>query len=364
VVDLSVEICGLKLKNPVMPASGPNVQDGDALVKAAEGGAGGLVSKTVSVKPAEVPRPCITKVKDSLMSAELWSDIPLEQWIKAEYPKAKKTGLPLIASIGYRAEEIREVAPKVVAAGAAALELSTHYLSNDPTSVIEATKAAKEAVNVPVFVKLNPNVLDITQFAKAAEGAGADGIVAINALGACLAIDVENSMPMLGSAYGHGWLSGPAIKPLALRCVADIARSVKIPVIGVGGISSGRDAVEFIMAGASAVQVCTAAIVRGPKVYGLIADDMAKFMRARNYDNIKAMQGAVLRHLPDKVIHTTAQPVEVLKSKCTACGLCEQHCPYNAIHIVGKAANVDPAKCYTCGLCVSVCPTRAIRYSW
>ncbi len=361
-VNLSVEICGLKLKTPIMPAAGPTVMDGDSLAKAAAGGAGGLVAKTVSVGPAQVPRPCIIKVKDSMLNAELWSDIPLERWLKDEYAKAKRTGLPLIASIGYKAEEIREIAPKVEKAGADALELSTHYLGNDPSPVIEATKAAKEVVKIPVFVKLSPNVLDVTQFARAAEGAGADGIVAINTLGPCLAIDIENAMPMLGSAHGYGWLSGPAIKPLAVRCVADIARAVKIPVIGVGGVGTGRDVVEFIMAGASAVQVCTAAIVKGYKIYGLMADEMVKFMRAKGYNTVNDFKGIALRHLPEQPARTTAKPVEVIASKCTACGLCERHCPYDAIHVVGKGVKVDPVRCYECGLCVSVCPTRAIRY--
>jgi dihydroorotate dehydrogenase subfamily 1 len=361
-VNLSVEICGLKLKNPVMPAAGPNVWNGNLLVKAAKGGAGGLVAKTVSVKPAEVPRPCIIKIKDSMMNAELWSGLPLEKWIKEEYVKAKKTGLPLIASIGYKTEEIKEVAPKVVAAGADALELSTQYLGNDPSPVVAAVQAAKEVVKVPIFVKLSPNVLDIRQFAKAAADAGADGIVAINALGPCLSIDIENTLPMLGSANGYGWLSGPAIKPLAIRCVADIARTVDIPIIGAGGIANGKDAVEFIMAGASAVQVCTAAIVRGSEIYGVIADQIAKFMQIKGYNSIADFKGVALPHLPKEPARTAAEPVEVIASKCTACGNCEQHCPYDAIHVVGKTAKVDQGKCYTCGLCVSVCPTRAIRY--
>ncbi len=361
-VDLSVEICGLKFRNPILPAAGPTVRDGDALVKAAEGGAGGLVAKTVSVAPAQVPRPCIIKVKDSLLNAELWTDIPLDQWLRQEYAKAKRTRLPLIASIGYKAEEIRELAPKVKAAGVDALELSTHYLGNDPTPVVEATKAAKEVVDIPVFVKLSPNVLDVAQFARAAEGAGADGIVAINTLGPCLVIDIENTMPMLGSASGYGWLSGPAIKPLAIRCVADICRAVKIPVIGVGGVSNARDAVEFIMAGASAVQLSTAAIVRGYKIYGLIADEMVKFMRAKGYNSIADFKGIALRHLPEQPFRTSAKPPEVIASRCTGCGLCQRHCPYEAIRIVGKIARMDPVKCYGCGLCVSVCPTRAIRF--
>ena len=264
--------------------------------------------------------------------------------------------------LGYNPEEIRELAPKVAAIGVDALELSTHYLGNDPTPIIEVTKVAKEVVDIPVFIKLSPNVLDITQFAKAAEDAGADGIVAINTLGPCLAIDIENAMPMLGSANGYGWLSGPAIKSLAVRCVADIARAVKIPIIGVGGISTGRDAIEFIMAGASAVGLLTSAMIRGNKIYGIMADEMAKFMRAKGYNNVNDFKGLALRHLPEQPIRVTAKPVEVISSRCTACGLCERYCPYDAIRVVGKAAKVDPVRCYECGLCVSVCPTRAIRY--
>lgn len=361
-VDLSVEICGMKFKNPILPAAGPTVRDGSTMLKAVEGGAGGLVAKTISTNPAQVPRPCIAKVKDSLLNAELWSDLPAEQWLKVEYKKAKQSGVPLIASLGYKPEEIRELAPKAVAAGVDALELSTHYLGNDPAPVVEVIKAAKEVVSIPIFVKLSPNVLDIAQFARAAEQAGADGIVAINTLGPCLGIEIENGMPMLGSANGYGWLSGQAIKPLAVRCVADIARAVKIPVIGVGGITTGRDAIEFIMAGASAVQLLTAAMIRGNKIYGIIADEMAKFMKAKGYNTINDFKGLALRHLPEQPLRVSPKPVEVISAKCTACGLCERHCPYNAIRIVGKVAKVDAPRCYECGLCVSVCPTRAIRY--
>jgi dihydroorotate dehydrogenase subfamily 1 len=331
------------------------------LVKAAEGGAGGLVAKTVSTKPAQVPRPSIIKVKDSILNTELWSDLPLNRWLRIEYPKAKKTGLPLTASIGYSADEIRELAPKVTAAGADAVEISPRHL-NGPEIVAEATRAAKEVVKTPVFVKLSPNVPDIKQYARVAEEAGADGIVAINTLGPCLVIDIENAMPMLGSIDGCGMLSGPAIKPLALKCVADISRTVKIPVIGVGGISSGRDAVEFIMAGASAVQVCTAAIVRGHKIYGLIADQMAKFMRAKGYNSISDFKGAALPHLERETPRAAPESVVIIASRCNACGLCDRHCPYEAIRIVGKLARIDPVKCCGCGLCVSVCPTRAIRF--
>lgn len=360
--NLAVEICGLKLRNPVMPAAGPTVRDGYALVAAAKGGAGALVTKTIGLTPVVVPRPYIAKVKEGLLNAEHGSDLAVGKWLSVEFAKAKNTGLPLIASVGYKPAEISELAPKLQAAGANALELSTHYLGKDPNSVAEVTKAAKEKVKIPVFVKLSPNVPDIIEFARAAEKAGADGLVAINTLGPCMAINIETAHPILGSPSGYGWLSGPAIKPLALRCIADICRAVKIPVIGVGGISDGRDAAEFIMAGAAAVQVCTAAIIRGPKVYALIADEIARFMRVKGYDLIADFKGIALRHLPEEPLRKRAKPPELIKSKCTSCGLCEKYCVYGAIRIIGKMPKIDPSKCTGCGLCITVCPPRALVF--
>ena len=130
--------------------------------------------------------------------------------------------------------------------------------------MVAAIRAAKDALDVPVFVKLSPLGREMGRAATLAQAAGADAIVAINSFGPCLSIDIETGLPRMGGADGYGWLSGPALKPLALRCVHDVARAVDIPVIGCGGVSRGTDAIEMIMAGASAVQVCTAAILRGP----------------------------------------------------------------------------------------------------
>ncbi|KXB06636.1 hypothetical protein AKJ51_03325 [candidate division MSBL1 archaeon SCGC-AAA382A20] len=359
---LSTEIAGLEFRNPILPAAGPIVRDGSSLLEIANKGAGGLVSKTVSLEPAEVPRPNMAKLGDSLINSELWSEIPLEKWIEREYPKALEADLPLIANIGYTPEEIKEIAPKVAEAGVNALELSTHNLDHDSSSVVEAVEAAKSEVDLPVFVKLSPQMLDISDFAQSAEEAGADGIVAISTVGPTLSIDINSEKPILGSENGYGWLSGPAIKPIAIRCVADIARAVDIPVFGVGGIKDEQDVAEFLMAGASAVQICTAAITRGTKIFGLIADDLRKFMNARGYDSIEDISGSALMHLPEEPIRTTAKQPEVLTSECTGCGLCVKHCPYDAVTIVGGKARIDSANCTGCGLCVSVCPPEALRF--
>lgn len=362
-VSLSTDLAGLDLRNPLMPGVGPIVRDGESLVEVANKGAGALVSKTVSVEPAEVPRPNMGKIGDSLISADLWSEIPLEEWIKDHYSKAKETGLPLIASIGFTPDEIREVAPKVEEAGVDGLELSTRYFQGEGNSPVgEIVEAAKSEVDIPVFVKLGFEFSDIVSSAEEAEDAGADGIVAINPLGPALSIEVNTEKPIMGSKNGYSWLSGPSIKPLAVRCVADIARSVDIPVIGAGGIKDERDVAEFLMVGASAVEICTAAIIRGNKIFGLIADNLSKFMNARGYDSIDDIRGVALKHLPEEPLRTTAKQPEVLTSRCAGSSLCKKYCPYNAVRIVGGTARIDSAQCSGCGLCVSVCPNNAIRF--
>ena len=362
-VSLGVDLCGLKLRNPIMTASGSTSHNASALIKAAEHGAGGLVTKTMSIEASETPRPNLAKVEGGIINAESWSGISHRQWISEEFPKLKETGLPLIASIGYTAEEVVEIAPKVAEAGVGAVEICMNKQELSVESLAGAVKAAKEATEIPVFAKLSAQVPSIVKAAKTLEENGADAIVAIDAVGPCMAFEVENAMPLMGSPNGYGWLSGPVIKPLAVRCVSDIARNVEIPVIGAGGVSNSRDALEFIMAGATAVELCTSAIIRGAEVYGRIADEMTRFMRSRNHTTIDAFRGTALKHLPDEedAIRTKVPELEVLKSKCTGCRLCVS-CPYGAIRMIGGLAKIDVAKCTGCGLCVSICPPRAIRY--
>lgn len=360
-VDMSLDLCGLKLKNPVMPAAGPTVKDARGAHMAAAGGAGAIVTKTISVKAAEVPRPMMASIRGGFMNTELWSEMGPEQWLDHEYPEIVKTGLPLIVGLGYKGDEIKELAERV-SPYADALELSTHYLGHDPTPVVESIRAAKEGADLPVLVKLSPQI-HIPLFAQAAEEAGADGLVLINSLGPTLDFQVEDGRPYMGSRSGYGWLSGPAIFPLALRAVYEAVTSVEIPIIGVGGISTGLDAVKMIMIGAQAVQVCTAAILKGPEVYGTIVREMREFMESHGIDSLHALRGMALDQLP-KEDQFQVQPPYVLEEKCTACGLCVRSCLYEAMEI-DEALNhvlINEDLCEGCGLCVSRCRVRALGF--
>lgn len=356
--DLKVKLCGIELKNPVMPAAGPPVRNADAVLACAKGGAGILVTKTISVKGALVPRPCMQEISGGFMNTELWSELPPEEWIENEYSRCQKAEMPIIISIGYTKDDIEQLVPKV-APFANALEISTHYTGKDIQPIVDSLKAAKKG-GKPVFMKISPGIPDVSGYAKRLEDEGADGFVAINSVGPCLHIDIETGLPFMGSKAGYGWLSGKAIKPIAVRHVYEIANAVSVPVIGAGGISSGEDAIEMMMAGASAVQICTAAILEGPSIYGRVAGQVNSWLDEHNISSVRDIKGMTYKKMSNRNVRTNAVCPVIDKSKCISCGKCMKSCAYQAIHIEDSAV-IDDAKCFGCGLCVTRCPRNAIK---
>lgn len=357
--DLKVNICGIELKNPVMPAAGPPVRDGKCTAACARAGAGILVSKTISTKGAEVPRPCMEEIPGGFLNTELWSELPPEQWIEHEYDLCRKPGLPLIVSLGYTAEEIESLVPKV-SPFADALEISTHYVGKDIKPIVNSLKAAMKS-NKPVFMKISPGIPDVGGYAKRLEEEGASGFVAINSVGPSLHIDIETGLPFMGSEAGYGWLSGKAIKPIALRHVYEISNSVSVPVIGAGGISTGEDAIEMMMAGASAVQICTAAIIEGPAIYGRVMAQMNNWLDKHNYHSVNEIIGLTSKKMKERKFRTNTICPAVDKKLCVACGRCEKSCAYQAISIEDTAV-IDTEKCFGCGLCITRCAKKAIKF--
>jgi dihydroorotate dehydrogenase (NAD+) catalytic subunit len=357
-VDLSVEVCGIRFANPVLPAAGPPVRDGAAILACAAGGAGGLVAKTISRQAAVVPTPNMAEIGHGFLNTELWSELPAEQWLAEELPLARTAGLPLIVSLGYSAADISWLAPRVLPF-ADALELSTHYIGEDPGPMVDAIHAAKDAVGIPVFVKLSPLGREMSRAAEHAARAGADAVVAINSFGPCLAIDLETGRSRMGGD-GYGWLSGPALKPLAVRCVYDVARAVDIPVIGCGGVSRGTDVIEMAMAGSSAVQVCTAAILRGHNVFGRIAAETGAWLAAHGYTSLEEVRGLAHR---DAAHAQVSGPPVVDVDLCNGCALCVGSCVYDAIHLVEGKAELDETRCENCGLCITRCRPGALMWA-
>ena len=280
---LSGEVGGIRMESPVMLAAGILGTTGASLRRAALAGAGAVVTKSVGVAPREGHRgPTVVQVEGGLLNA-MGLPNPSYRNFQEEIDIARGGGAPVVASIfGAGAEEFVEVATGLDADGFE-LNLSCPHAERlgaeigcEACNVEAITRAVKEEVNVPVWVKLTPNVADVVGLGLAAERGGADGVVAINTLRA-MAIDVESGMPILGNRFGG--LSGPAIKPVAVRCVYDLASALEIPVIGVGGIASWEDAAEMMMAGARGVQVGTAlGMVEGYGVFRSIAAGLSAYL--------------------------------------------------------------------------------------
>jgi len=288
----------LKLSNPTMLAAGILGLSGSLLKEIANAGVGAVVTKSVGLKSrSSYPNPTVVQVDCGLLNAVGLPNPGIHQFVE-EITEAKTLGVPLIVSVyGFSSEEFAEVSSYAVKAGANALELNVSCphvektgseIGQDPRLVREVVREVKRRVEKPVFVKLTPNVDDITEVAKAAVEGGADAITAINTVRA-MAINIEITHPVLANKIGG--LSGPAIKPIAIRCVYEICREVNVPVIGCGGIATWRDAVEFMLAGASAVQVGTAIAFKGLKVFNSINRGINLYLKEKGFKSVKDIVG-------------------------------------------------------------------------
>ena len=296
--DLSVEFAGIKLPNPTILASGILGVSGEIMIRASRAGAGAVVSKSFNVKGREGYRnPSFIEVQGGFLNA-LGIPNPGMEEMREEVETASKAGVPVIASVfGFDAEEFAAAAAMGEKGGAIAVELNVSCphvrevgveIGQRPKVVAEVTQAVKGRVRIPVFVKLSPNVTDITEVAKAAQSAGADAVTAINtALG--MAVNVDSAYPILGGTLGG--LSGPALHPIAVRAIYQIRRAVDLPIIGVGGVQDYRGALEMMMVGASAVQIGSAVTSRGIEIFRDVTTGMSKFLEQRGLSSIRQVVG-------------------------------------------------------------------------
>jgi dihydroorotate dehydrogenase (NAD+) catalytic subunit len=297
-VDISTSISGLRLKNPTMLAAGIFGETGDSLLNMAENGAGAIVTKSIGIDSREGhANPTFVETEHGILNAMGLPNPGIENYGR-EIEKALSSGVPVIGSIfGKDAAEFEKLATKMEEYGVHAVELNLSCphakgygaeLGHDKEKVEEITRAVKNAVNIPVFPKLSPNVPNISEIAKVVEKAEGDAIVAINTLRA-MAISAELATPILANTIGG--YSGPGIKPIGLRCVYEIKASTELPIIGVGGILTGKDAAEYIMAGASAVQIGSGIFYKGGGVFTEVCREITEFMEKNSYKSIEEMVG-------------------------------------------------------------------------
>jgi dihydroorotate dehydrogenase (NAD+) catalytic subunit len=297
-VDISTKISTLELKNPTMLASGILGETGESLIRVGRGGAGALVTKSIGSEPKEGnPNPTFAETEHGILNAMGLPNPGIDEYEK-EVKIALGAGVPVIGSIfGGNSEEFVHLATKMEQYGVKAVELNLSCphakgygteIGHDPKKVEEITKDVKNGINIPVFVKLSPNIGNIGEIAKAVEKAGGDAVVAINTLRAMI-INTEMGVPVLANVKGG--LSGPGIKPIGIRCVYEIKSTTDLPVIGVGGILTGNDAVEYIMAGASAVQIGSGVFYEGAGIFNEVCQQITKFMETQGYETVGEMIG-------------------------------------------------------------------------
>ena len=361
-MDLTTKFDGLVLKNPLMPAAGPLVGDAEKMLWLNHvAGCGAIVAKTISVEMAHIPHPCIIGDNNAIYNCELWTEYSKDKWINEFLPEyvAKKGDCPLIISVGYTKEDMEILIPQLDKF-ADAFEVSCHYVGTDREKLAEVVRTIRKHTKKPFYMKISPHIPDPAGFARVIKENGANGVVAINSLGPSMVIDVENRTMAANNDKGFVWMSGPVIKPLALATVYTIKQAEpSLTVIGVGGVASAKDVIEFLLAGASAVGMLSAPMLRGKELYKKIIDDLPKELEKYGFKSVEDVMKTGLK----KVTTYEAELPRVKEEKCSHCGMCARNCPYFAIDMnEKKIPEFNSEKCFRCGLCASKCPVKAIEF--
>ncbi len=302
--DLSVKLGGLTLKNPVMSASGTFGYGQEFAEYVPPAMMGAVVTKGISLKPRHGnPPPRICETPAGMLNSIGLENVGLEAFVRDKLPWLKEQGAVVVANIlgdqvdeysalaegldhsgGVDMIEINVSCPNVAAGGLA--------FGTDPEATAAVVRAVRKATGLPLMCKLTPMVADIVSVARAAVAAGADVLSLINTIPA-MAVDLKTRKPVLANTIGG--LSGPAIKPVALRLVWQVARSVKVPVVGIGGIMTAQDALEFLLAGASAIQVGTANFINPRAAMDILAG-VEKYFAENGLPDLSALVGRLETH--------------------------------------------------------------------
>jgi dihydropyrimidine dehydrogenase (NAD+) subunit PreA len=382
---LEMNLLGIKFPNPFILAAGPPTASGARIIQAFKAGWGGAILKTIGLTPTPHPNPRIYTIKSGkdkrgILDIELFSDKPLDWWenqidlIRKEFPDR-----PVIASIAGGGDSFswQEVVRRLEPHGVNGYEMNVSCpsfdkekgatLGQDPVSLRKAVTWVRDATNLPLFVKLTPNVTDIVALARVAYEAGADGFTVGNSLTGIGGVDLDTFAPLPNVAGRSiiGGYGGPGIKPVMLRCTASIAKALPVPILGCGGVMKWQDGVEFLALGASLVQVCTAVMWNGYEIINGFTQGLLHYLDRKYYQNPSEIVGKALPNVGvfgdlDLSIRKIAR---IDKNRCNGCGLCAKACDsggYQAISMVNKVAIFDKSKCDGCGLCEGMCPLGII----
>jgi dihydropyrimidine dehydrogenase (NAD+) subunit PreA len=380
---LETTILDLKFPNPFVLASGPRTANAESIMNAFHAGWGGAVLETLTLR-SEIS---IRRESHEIRSGRVkWgrigslpiSPLSLNEW-ESEIGKIRSAfpNHPLIASViaGNSPDAWQELASRLSAAGIDGFEINTNYpsyagkddrpieLGQDPQALAAIVGWVRAATQVPILVKISPNVTDVLPSARAALEAGADAFTAIAGLRGIGGIDFTDfsPLPTLDAHDMAGTYTGTGLKPVALRWTAVLARAFDVPLLGSGGVSTWQDAVEFFAVGAGAVQVGTAVEWHGIGIIDQLKDGLEDYLEKHGFSNMRVIRGKALPFIVgfDQLDLEYKLVATLVESECIGCDLCVRACNdggFQAITMVDDIAIVDPAKCDGCGLCIYVCP--------
>ncbi|TCK07010.1 NAD-dependent dihydropyrimidine dehydrogenase subunit PreA [Marinobacterium mangrovicola] len=391
--DLSIEFAGIKAPNPFWLASAPPTDKQYNVERAFEAGWGGVVWKTLGEDPAAVN---VSSRYSASYDAhgdvvgfnniELITDRPLEVNLREiEDTKRNWPDRALIVSLMVPCEEDawKRIVKQVEQTGADGVELNfgcPHGMPERgmgaavgqvPEYVEMVTRWCKQYSSLPVMVKMTPNVTDVRHPARAAFRGGADAVSLINTVNSITGLDLDRMVarPIVGSQSTHGGMCGPAVKPIALNMLAEIARDPETAgkrLCGIGGISNWRDAAEFIALGAGSVQVCTAAMLHGFRIVEGMKDGLSRWMDEKGYARIEDFRGLAVPNTTDwKYLDINYKSIaQIDQDKCINCGRCHIACEDTSHQAINKLLQADGSNIYTvnddecvgCNLCEITCP--------
>lgn len=379
---LQVNFAGVKLRNPIILGSATPSWDGRSSAEASRAGAGAIVPKTLGSPEKLRQHPRCGRLHlirygrgrpFGMVNNEIYTTMAFDEWLDRELAIAASGEAKIIASVVAEPDPADTVAliQKLEATGLVSMfELNVscpmpdaqvgYRVGQDRELVATQIKAAKKAATLPVGVKMTPNISDMVPIAQAAKEAGADFLTISNSLRSLAGVDIETGKPNLPA---YGGYTGPAIKPVIQRFVSEVARAVDIPISAIGGIHTWQDIVEYIMLGATTVQMVSAVMWEGYEAITKMIEGLEGFMERKGYKSIEDFRGIALPHIIS-IQEYAAFPrkwAALVDSKCNACGLCFKVCFYDALHADAEGyAQVTHDNCDGCGLCIEICPRQAL----
>ncbi len=386
---LKTSVLGIDFENPFILASAPPSAKIESIDKAFSLGWGGAVFKTITPDNLEMieasQRYAVCKLGEKIFgleNIELLSHLTVKQWLDGiKFLRQKHPTKVQIASI--MAPVIKEEWQKLVCIfnnseiDAFELNFSCPHgmpekgigmaIGTHPEISAMITKWVIEVAKKPVFVKLSPNVTNIAEIAQAVENAGADGFAAINTVQSLMGIDLDTfePMPNVNGKTTYGGYSGMAVKPIGLRCVAQIRQSSKLPILGIGGIANWHDAAEFLTVGADVVQICTEVMINGYRIIDGLKKGLLSYLEDKGFDSPVDLKNKAIDKIiaHEKLNKSKKVYPNVIHDACIKCGKCVMICEeseHSALNLENGYIKVDRDKCVGCSLCSHICPKNAI----